>query len=167
MPNDTFASFGRRLDVLVNGLKDPELRGAMKRVGEASQKDADRAARADLGGDNRFSGWARAPLVTELKHPGAGQVEVRPTGRARGPWRVAESGRNRGDARGFQGPGLNVRTGRRSRGGVRQTGVRRGSRWNGMTAPKHTWSDAEALIERAAPKRVDDEVARAIRKAMG
>lgn len=167
MPNDTFASFGRRLDVLVNGLRDPELKGVMKRVGEAAQKDAEKAARADLGGDLLFSGWKKNPFVTELKHPAEGQVQVRPRGRARGMVRVAEEGRNRGNTGLFAGPGLNVRTGRNSRGGVRQTGVRRSKRWNGMTAPKHTWSDAEALIEKASPKRIDDEVRKAIRKAMG
>lgn len=164
---DSFASFGAKLDLLTNGLKNPALKGAMQRVGEAAQKDADEAARGDLGGDNKFSGWARAPLVTEIKHQSEGVIEVRPPGKARGPWRVAESGRNQGETGLALGPGLNVRTGRRSRGGVRQTGVRRGSRWNGRTAPKHTWSDAEKIIERETPKRVDVEVAKAIRKAMG
>ena len=167
---DTFASFRRRVDVFVDGLSDPELRKVMARLGDAAKADANKAAEADLGGDNKFSGWARAPLDTEYKHQGEGQIEVRPTSRARGPWRVAESGRNRlGASGGFQGPAINRRTGAtmRTKTGKFRNSRARARRWNGITAPKHTWSDAEKLIEKATPDRVETEVARAKRKAFG
>ncbi len=164
MPNDTFASFAKRLDTFMDGLKNPELERVMRTIGKAAEKDVERAVDADIGG-NTFSGWPKATITTEQHHPAQGQVEVRPRGKARGPVRVAESGRNQGNASGFAGPGLNVRTGNRSRGGVRQTGVRRSKRWNGVTAPKYTWSDAEKVIERETPKRLETEIRRAIRKA--
>lgn len=166
---DTFASLAGKLDALANGLRDPGLRGAMTRVGEAAQKDADAAARADLGGDPAFSGWPRVTLSTELKHPAEGQVQLQPPGKARGPWRVAESGRNAdGQAalRTTRSGTLQRRSGTRVRktDGARVDKWRR-TKWNGTTAGKGTWSDAEAVIERETPKRVDDEIKRAIRDA--
>lgn len=168
MPDDTFASFAKRLDVFANGLKDPELRRVMGKLGdEAVKKDVPKAAAADLGGDDRFSGWKGPRFEAEVKHQGPGSIVVQPKPRSRGMVRVAQSGRNQGNASGFAGPGLNVRTGRRSRGGIRQTGVRRSARWNGRTQPKHTWDDAEKIIDRETPKRVDEEVTRVKRKAFG
>jgi hypothetical protein len=164
-----FAQAGRdigvRLTALAKSHQDPGLRQVMERLGKLADQDAQRAARADLGGDNKFSGWDRAPLATEISHLREGQVEVRPTGRGRGPWRVAESGRNRGGGGLTLGPGLNVRTGRRSRGGIRQTGVRRSSRWNGMTAPKNTWSDAVAITTKETPARIRKESLKVITTA--
>lgn len=163
---DSFASFGKKLDVFMNGLRDPELRKVMTKVGNAAQKAAERAASADLGGDPKFSGW-KPTLDTQVVHLGEGRIQIRPTRSSAGPWTVAERGRNQGDAGGFAGPGVNRRTGATSRtksGRLRK--VRQGSkRWNGRTAGKGTATEATAQMERETPPIFERAVADAIRKA--
>lgn len=94
MPTDTFKSFAKRLDAMATGLKDPHLKGVMTGVGVAAKADAFKAAAADLGGDDVFSGWAKAPLGTRFQHSGQGRISFGPTKRGAGPWTVADRGRN-------------------------------------------------------------------------
>jgi hypothetical protein len=163
---DTFASFGRKLDLFAKGLQDPELRQVMAKVGHVAQRAATRAASSDLGGDPKFSGW-KPTLDTKVEHIGEGRIQIRPTRSSAGPWTVAEQGRNQGNSGGFAGPGVNRRTGATSRtksGRLRK--VRQGSkRWNGRTAGKGTASKAEAQMERETPPIFDAAVREAIRKA--
>lgn len=166
--NDTFATFGRRLDVFLNGLSGEDMKRVMTKVGRAAQRDASEAAAADLGGDAAFSGWKRVSLATEIKTKGNTRVWVIPTRRSAGAWTVAEQGRNRGDAAGFAGPGLNHRTGVTSRtraGNLRKVRAVRSRRWNGYTDPKYTATDAVKLINDRTPDRVEAEIAKAIRAA--
>ena len=114
-----------------------------------AKEEAAKAAGADLGGDDRFSGWAKAPLVTRYDIVGPGRVSFHPTPKSAGPWTVANDGRNQA-----AGPAI---------GGKGKRGSRK--RWNGRTRGKGTADDALKAIEPKVPKIVDDQVARAIRKA--
>jgi len=127
--------------------------GIAKQVAADSVGDVAVAVRGDIG-DTSLSGWRRGspiPVVGAFKVISPGVAEVSPKGRGAGPMRVMESGRNSdGGAGGFQGPGINFRTGRTS-ARARSTGrggSSKGRRWNGRTEGKDTWSDAAVLIER-------------------
>lgn len=152
---------GTRLVALQKSHQDPQLKQVMERLGTAARGDAAKAARADLGSDGRFSGWARAPLATETKYLGKGQQYVGPTSQGAGPWTVAQAGRNQGGI----GALRTTRSGRLQRAAgtrLRKTdGVRvqrwRGTRWNGTTAPKFTADDARAITARETPKRLRKE----------
>jgi hypothetical protein len=155
VPTDTFASFGRRVDVFVNGISNPELKRVMTEIGVAAKSDATSAASGDLGGDPKFSGWAPS-LETRFDHIGEGRISFHPTRSGAGPWTVAEFGRNSTAGPRMTGPRL-TKTGKVSKA--------RQKRWNGRTQGKGTASKALAVIEAKTPKRLDDEVKRVIRKA--
>jgi len=144
----------RRVDRFQKELTDDALGHAL---GVMAKAEAETAAKADLGGDAKFSGW-KPTLDTRYDIVGRGQVLLKPTRRSAGPWTVATDGRNQGDAGigPMQGPTL-TKTGRVSRA--------RRKRWNGQTKGKGTADDARAAIERKAPGVVDVQVGRAIRKA--
>jgi hypothetical protein len=164
---DSFASFARKLDKLTDGLRDPQLRKVMERLGDDAQKIAEREASADLGGDPKFSGW-KPPLDTQVKHLGEGRIQLRPTRSSAGPWTVATVGRNQGNAGGFAGPGINTRTGLTSRtksGGLRKMRGRRAKRWNGRTQGKGTADRVQTRIGRDMPDLFEKHVRDAIRKA--
>lgn len=132
-------------------------------------------ARRDLGGDTAFSGW-RGRDLADLRIKQSRQSDghwIFPTRKSGGPWKVAEQGRNQGNATGrggtavFYGPGLNRRTGETSytkTGKVRTTRFRNVKRWNGYTAGKGTASRAvaafEADAERVATKLMRTVIAR-------
>lgn len=163
---DTFASIGRKLDVLTKGLRDPELRQVMVKVGKTAQKAAESAASADLGGDPKFSGW-KPTLDTKVDHVGEGRILIRPTRSSAGPWTVAERGRNQGNAGGFAGPGVNRKTGvtNRTKTGKLRKVRQRSKRWNGRTQGKGTATSAQAAMERQTPPIFERAVTEAIRKA--
>ena len=141
---DTFASFAHRVDKFQHELTDDALGHA---IGKMAKDEAKKAASADLGGDDRFSGW-NAPLVTRYDIVGPGKVSFHPTPRSAGPWTVAQSGRNQA-----AGPAI---------GSKGKRGSRR--RWNGRTQGKGTADDALAAIEPKVPKLAEQQVSRAIRK---
>lgn len=162
---DTFASFGRKLDVFADGLRGPEMRKVMTQVGRMAQRAAERAASADLGGDPKFSGW-KPPLDTRVVHVGEGRIRIQPTGPSAGPWTVAESGRHPQGA--FQGPSINQRTGATSRTRTGRIAARRpgrARRYNGETRGKGTATKATAAMERETPPIFERAVNQAIRKA--
>ena len=163
---DTLASFGRRVDTFQRELTDDALGHAL---GKMAKEEATNAASADLGGDPKFSGWAPT-LDTRYDILEPGKVLLKPTPRSAGPWTVAEVGRNQGNASGFAGPGINRSTGLTARtksGGIRKQRARGAKRWNGRTQGKQTASDAIAAIDKKAPKVVESQIGRAIRKAFG
>lgn len=53
------------------------------------------AIAADLGGDNRFSGWKRVRLTVGFEHTGPGKITLEPRNNSVGPFQVAEQGRTR------------------------------------------------------------------------
>jgi len=142
---DSFQSFARKVDRFQHELTDDAL---SHDLGKMAKDEAKKAASADLGGDDKFSGWAKAPLVTRYDIIGPGRVSFHPTPRSAGPWRVADEGRNQA-----AGPAI----GGKARGGRRK-------RWNGRTQGKGTATDALAAIEPKVPKLAEQQVARAIRK---
>jgi hypothetical protein len=152
---------GVRLTALAKSHQEPNLGQMMTRLGKAGEGDARKAANADLGGDNKFSGWARAPLDTESKYLGDGQMYVGPTKKGGGPWTVAQSGRNSNGIMGLKTnrSGQLVRRGGtrvRKKDGVRVDKWRR-TTWNGTTAGKGTAFDAQAITKRETPKRLRKE----------
>jgi hypothetical protein len=142
---DTFASFARKVDQFSHELGNDALGHAL---GKMAKEEAKKAASADLGGDDKFSGWANAPLVTRYDIVGPGRVSFHPTPRSAGPWTVAEIGRNQA-----AGPAI---------GGKGKRGTRR--RWNGRTRGKGTATDALNAIEPKVSKIAEQQVARAIRR---
>lgn len=149
-------------------------RANLSGVGRKLVPLAEKAAKADLGVDGGFSGWRRGRVIQlqARANPSSNgsSLTVRPTRDSAGPFRVAETGRNRGEVGTFLGPGA-TRTGgsvRTKTGKVRKTRARQAKRWNGVTAGKSTWSDAEALMEPIAVQElqrlyvstVDDEFGR-------
>jgi hypothetical protein len=160
---ETLQSFGRKVELFQKELTDDAQSHA---IGKMAKEAAKQAASADLGGDPKFSGWAPT-LDTRYDVIGPGRVSFHPTPKSAGPWTVAESGRNQGNAGGFSGPGANRDTGvtaRTKSGGVRKVRARQGRRWNGRTQGKNTASDALALIDKRLPKLVDSNIGRTIRK---
>jgi hypothetical protein len=135
-------------------------------MGDEGQRIATREASADLGGDPKFSGWAPT-LATRLRRSGETGLMLSPTRQSAGPWTVAEQGRNaHGGFRNlFQGPALNMRTGRTSRRrdgslNVRARRTRVARRYNGVTQGKGTATRAASAMERRAIE-VADEMSRA------
>jgi hypothetical protein len=144
---------------------------ANSRSGAPSEDNASHAreaAASDLGGDPKFSGW-KPRLGTQIKLKPDGRAFLIPTKRSAGPWTVAEKGRHAEGGVGlFQGPALNLRTGRTSRNRtgdlvVRSRRQRKVSRWNGRTAGKNTATDARQRMEREIP----DDVERVFKRQIG
>lgn len=130
----------------------------VEQVAAKSVGDVEKAVRGSIG-DSSMSGWPRGnpkPIVGAYKVLSPGVAEVTPKGKAAGLMRVLQSGRNSdGGAGGFQGPGINFRTGKtgaRARATGRG-GSTKGRRWNGRTPAKGTWSAAERMVQAQLGKR--------------
>ena len=141
-------------------------RTATRLMAENAARIAKGEAARDLGGDTRFSGWTPGPDLSDLRIRRVGETGtiVLPSRRAAGGWTVAQFGRNKGNASGFQGPGVNRRTGARAftkTGKVRRV---RSRRWNGYTAGKGTADRAVAAAERAADRIADRSMQTSIRR---
>ena len=123
----------------------------LKRVALATKKDVDEAVEGDLG-DQSMSGWRRKkPINIKGRYDIISDHEFRVKPNVPGPMVVLEQGRNSGKGRPV--PKFTKRG--------KQT---RRSKWNGRTAPKHTWADATALMQQRVGGRVDKEVQKSISK---
>lgn len=144
---DDFASFNRKLDTFRDQLDGRQLQDRLHAIGKAAKDDASEAVKSDLG-DQSMSHWRRGKpiqVVARYDFKSDHEIEVTPAPRARGPFTVLERGRSAG-----------VSKGRRGRPG-RVVSASRG---------KRTWSDAETLMDKRTPARVDRYVVKAaIRKA--
>ncbi len=165
----TFPELGRRVELLQKQVGGRGLKELTTAVAVKTKGDPHDAAQADpMNGS--FSGWRRGnPIELTARYnqweSKPGVFEVVPTPKAGGPWRVAESGRNQGNASGFSGPGINTRTGVTSftkAGKVRKVRARKARRWNGTTRGFDTWSDAEKLMEARVPLRVQVQVSKVL-----
>lgn len=155
---DTFASLNVKLGKFQRELTDDRLAND---IGLMSKSEAKKAASADLGGNDSFSGWSRRspyPLATRYNIVGPGRVAFGPTRRSAGPWTVAQYGRNA-----TAGPSL--RTSSIGLSGNRKRAGKRYKRWNGVTAGKGTADDAIIAIEKRVPKMVQTHIPRALRKS--
>ena len=158
---DTFATYSRRLDKLERALSGPDAEKLLESVGKDAKGDASEAVSGDLG-DHSMSHWRRKSLIQiEARYDVKSdeQVDILPTPRSRGPWRVLEDGRRGGSATDL------VQVGR-----MRKDGTRRGKsrgRNQGATAGKSTWTDATALMSVRTPARVQEEHVKVLRSAFG
>lgn len=162
----TLGAFSADIKKLGRTLGNEGATQIVKVMGAEAQKLATRAASSDLGGDPKFSGWAPR-LDTQLRPLEAGRMLLTPTRSSAGPWTVAESGRNQGNASGFSGPGVNRTTGvtaRTKTGALRKVRATKGKRWNGTTRGKGTASDAVAAFNREMPKIAARETAKVINR---
>lgn len=82
-----------KLNALASSLTDTGLESVMTTLGVAAKKDMGIEIAADLGGDNKFSGWPRVRLVVGFEHTGPGRIELSPRNNSTGPFQVAEQGR--------------------------------------------------------------------------
>lgn len=168
-------------------MSEDEIKKRLTKVGMALKPIGLRAAAGtEVGGDLMLTGsrpgegWkGPGPLQLSFKANGRGLLMHR-SGRSAGVWRVAEEGRNQGNATGFSGPGVNRATGetqfRKSsapKAGTRMVGgiaitvpsggllpvtrkVRafKRKRWNGTTDGFGTWTAAVDAMNAEAPKIV-------------
>lgn len=152
----SFADFYSQLEKLGKDLTGPEKRKITRDMAKQAQRIADGAANADIGGS--FSGWRRGgpiDLATQIRPGSEFSAILTPTKRSAGPWTVAEKGRNRGNAGGFSGPGVNRSTGATARtksGAVRKVRASKARRWNGTTRGMKTASEAVAAMEKQIPE---------------
>lgn len=144
----------RRLTPFINELEGAKLKALADKMGVRAKQIAKDAASADLGGDPKFSGW-KPTLDTRYDHLEPGVIGFKPTRRAAGPWTVAEFGRHSAAGPRMVGPRL-TKTGRVSKA--------KAKRWNGVTQPKNTASEALEAIEREMPKVVEAEITKAVRR---
>jgi hypothetical protein len=139
---DTFASFSHKIGVLRDELDGTALQRKLDHIGIAAKKDALNALKSDIG-DTSMSNWRRKrPIKIAARYDflSESEIEVKPTPRSFGPWKVLEQGRRPGTSK-------------------------RGRRY-GASRGKNTWSEAVKIMERETPKRVDRYVVKAaIRKA--
>jgi len=153
MPNfQSLAHLGREVEAAGRDLEREARTSIALSMAKAGQKIARVEASRDLGGDPKFSGW-RPRLATVVKRTRDGAV-LTPTRRSAGPWTVAELGRNKGNAKGFQGPGVSRKTGLTSRtkkGNIRKVRAVKSKRWNGYTAGKGTATRAGDRMDKELP----------------
>lgn len=152
------AAFARELDTLARKM-NRALENATEEMAEKARDVSEQEAARDLGGDTKFSGWEGRDLADMRVKRGykSGGHWLFPTRKSGGPWKVAQQGRNKGNATGrggtavFFGPGANRKTGLTSftkAGNVRKVRAFQSKRWNGYTAGKGTADRAAGRFER-------------------
>jgi hypothetical protein len=157
----SFAQFAGRIEKVERALHGPDMEKLLHAVGKGAKADAVQAVESDLG-DRSMSHWRRGnPIEIGARYDmhGESAIDVGPERKNRGPWRVLEDGRQSGAATDL------VQYGKARKDGTRRAMSR--GRNQGHTSGKRTWSDAVALMEKATPKRVQDEHVKALRDALG
>lgn len=160
----SFAAYASEVRKLSKAFDDKQMVEITRAMGVKAERIAGEVAAADLGGDAKFSHWNR-PLATQLKDGKDGSTILTPTKDSAGPWTVATSGRNQGNAGGFAGPGVNRKTGRTARtksGGVRKVRASGMKRWNGTTRGMNTADKAVKRMQAEVPKIAEDGVRKVI-----
>lgn len=160
MADGTYQGFIGDIKKYQSTLAEDGAKAIAQKMGMKAKQLAEQAARSDLGGDPKFSGWT-PELGTRFDHLEPGKVGFKPTRMGAGGWTVAERGRNQGNGGGFSGPGVNKKTGATSKtksGKVAKVKSFKAKKWNGTTKGKGTATDATKLIEAAMPKVVEVEL---------
>lgn len=156
MPTFTFASFNAELDKLQREISTAKNWAIAEPMAKRAQKIAAFSVNKDIGGDS-FSRWLPnqpIPLDTHIKRLPSGGAVLHPSRVSAGPWTVAERGRySTGGVGRFQGPGVNMMTGKTTftKTGKISTRRRSGVRYSGSTAGFQTASDAVRQMERELP----------------
>ena len=161
MPKSVAAELVMRAQKLERACDPKQQAHHFRAVGVAMKPVAAATARTTkLGGDAAFTLGGFGPtgglsVDSKVQDDGMGVMVFRTRGTA-GQWRVAESGRNQGNASGFSGPGISQKTGLTSRtkkGALRKVRTRKGyeegkvgRRWNGTTEGFGAWSAAAAAM---------------------
>lgn len=158
------AAFSRELDTLAQKM-NRELENATREMAEKARDISEQEAARDLGGDTRFSGWEGRDLADLVVKRGrqSGGHWIFPTRKSGGPWKVAQQGRNKGNAtdrRGnalFYGPSIVRKTGEsqfrvNAKGRALYGRRSKAKRWNGHTAGKGTADRASDRFEAEADK---------------
>jgi hypothetical protein len=146
---DSFQSYAKRLSKIEAALDGPDKAKLLRELGQkAKDEDTPKAVEGDLGDRSMSNWWRGRELEVASRYELVNQhaVDLLPTKRSRGPWRVLEEGRKAGGAFDL------VQVGKRRKDGTRR-GKSRG-RNQGATQGKQTWSDAEALMAKNTPERV-------------
>jgi hypothetical protein len=152
----------------------------MPKVGVALRPYAWKGASRDVGTKRAFKGWRRH---AGIKFDIGWSVHTRNVGltihrenHSAGPWRVAEQGRNKGNAvpNLFKGPAVNRKKGLTTPNALlsRKAGYPvytarkfKPRRWNGYTEGKNTWSYAAELMADQTPRLLHAGERAAIAKA--
>lgn len=147
MANDLL-QFAADLNRLASNLTGQQMRSVMTELGVAAKKDAEDAVRRDIG-DLSMSNWRRGRPIqigARFDVTTATIVNVTPTPRSRGPFKVLEQGRQAGMSRGTR---------------------RRAARRVGRSRSQRTWTDAERIVEQRTPKRAMDAMTKLILRVVG
>jgi len=121
------ARFAVKIDRVASKLTSAKM---LQAVGMEGKKIATKALQDDVGGDTSMSNWRRGKpsnLTPRFDVTSKTAVEISPTKRGAGPWRVLEEGRKAGMSRGSK------------KRAPRQVSASRG---------KGTWSSATEVMER-------------------
>ena len=148
----SFDAFGREVAAWQREVEGATKRRITKDQADKAQAIFEAAAKPELGGDLKFSGWAPT-LDTQVKKGRDDSHLLIPTRSGAGPITVLFQGRNQGNAGGFAGPGINRRTGTTSRtksGGLRKVRAVKARRWNGTTRGKLDPAAVQQRFEREA-----------------
>lgn len=146
---DTFASYAKRLSKIEAALDGPDKAKLLRDLGQkAKDDDVPKAVQGDLGDKSMSNWWRGREIEVAARYDVVNQhaVDILPSKRSRGPWRVLEEGRKPGGAFDL------VLVGK-----VRKDGTRRGrsrGRNQGATEGKQTWTDATELMAKNTPERV-------------
>jgi len=145
------AGLERKIVLLQREFSGEEGRRRLGVIGRETKKDVTEAVQGDLG-DQSMSGWRRKkPVEIRGRYDIVSDHELRIYPNAAGPMVVLEIGRNHGKAR--PTPQFNKRGKQTKR-----------SKWNGRTTGKRTWSDAEKLMDKRVPGRIEEQVVKSIGK---
>lgn len=126
-------------------------------LGKGAKQDVEAAVHGDLGDLSMSRWWPGHPGQIEGRYDVKGDtVEVTPTPRSRGRFRVLEDGRRGGGSHDL------VLVGRVRRDGTRRARSR--GRSSGATRGKGTWTDATNRIARETPKRAELEFVKSIKR---
>ena len=134
MALQSFAQFERKIEAVQRDID----KLAWAEVGKALAPDISQAVRGTLG-DQSMSGWKRGSPIDingSFRVTGSNGVFMS-AGKASGPMRVLQSGRNQGGgSHGMSGPGVSKdgTTRRTKSGGLAKVRARKAKRWNGTTA---------------------------------
>lgn len=169
MANSSLVALGRKLDRLESNLTSGKgARAVSKIVGDAAIKDADEVLRSTGSrngslADASMSHWPRSnpfELTTRARNLSDHEVQIEPSPKARGPWRVLESGREahvKGNRR--ESTRTSKKTGKPLKGRlIKRTG--------GASVGKGVWTKVEATVAQRTPPRVADAVHDVIAKSL-